>query len=107
MHYLSLSLSLSLLYMWLNLRGITASLINKWLIKIYIYNTAVKLNFKKCVKIKLDTLVLGEDHIYFTLRVEVEDEDDFIEPMEEDFDNMQHPMELMLLNRACIPYVAM
>jgi len=27
-------------------------------------------------------------------------------PMEEAFDNMQHPMELMLLARACIPYVA-
>jgi hypothetical protein len=25
-------------------------------------------------------------------------------PMEEAFDNMQHPMELMLLSRACIPY---
>ena len=32
---------------------------------------------------------------------------DFIDPMKEAFDNMQHPMELMLLNRACIPYVAM
>ena len=38
---------------------------------------------------------------------QVEDEDDFIDPMEEAFDNMQHPLELMLLNRACIPYVAM
>ena len=65
------------------------------------------------------TLVLGEDlsavrkvvdmqsHRYFTTQVEDEDEDDFIDPMEEAFDNMQHPMELMLLNRACIPYVAM
>jgi len=44
---------------------------------------------------------------YFTTQVEDEDEDDFIDPMEEAFDNMQHPMELMLLNRACIPYVAM
>ena len=46
---------------------------------------------------------------YFTSQIEDEDEDedDFIDPMEEAFDNMQHPMELMLLNRACIPYVAM
>jgi hypothetical protein len=29
-----------------------------------------------------------------------------MDPMEEAFDNMKHPMELMLLNRACIPYVA-
>ena len=37
-----------------------------------------------------------------------DDDDDFIvDPMEEAFDNMKHPMELMLLNRACIPYVAM
>jgi uncharacterized protein Yka (UPF0111/DUF47 family) len=34
------------------------------------------------------------------------DDDDTIDPMEEAFDNMKHPMELMLLNRACIPYVA-
>jgi hypothetical protein len=33
-------------------------------------------------------------------------EDDVMDPMEEAFDNMKHPMELMLLNRACIPYVA-
>ena len=44
---------------------------------------------------------------YFTSKIEDEDEDDFIDPMEKAFDNMQHPMELMLLNRACIPYVAM
>jgi hypothetical protein len=36
-----------------------------------------------------------------------DDADDFIDPMEEVFDNMQHPMELMLLSRACIPYVMM
>jgi hypothetical protein len=30
-----------------------------------------------------------------------EEEDDFVDPMEEAFDNMQHPMELMLLSRAC------
>jgi len=65
------------------------------------------------------TLVLGEDlsvvrkvldmksRRFFTSQVEDEDMDDFIDPMEEAFDNMQHPMELMLLNRACIPYVAM
>ena len=70
------------------------------------HNDAIPLK-RSSIRWQGDTLVLGEDHIYFTLRVEVEDEDDFIEPMEEDFDNMQHPMELMLLNRACIPYVAM
>jgi hypothetical protein len=37
-----------------------------------------------------------------------EDDDDyFIDPMKETFDNMQHPMELMLISRECIPYVAM
>ena len=36
-----------------------------------------------------------------------DEDDDFIDHMEKDFDNMQHHMELMLLNRACIPYVAM
>jgi hypothetical protein len=37
-----------------------------------------------------------------------EPEDFELDPMEEAFDNMQHhrPMELMLLSRACIPYVA-
>ena len=35
------------------------------------------------------------------------DDDDFVDPMEEAYDNMQHPMELMLLIRACIPYVTM
>ena len=29
-----------------------------------------------------------------------------MDPMEEAFDNMKHPMELMLLDRACIPFVA-
>jgi hypothetical protein len=36
-----------------------------------------------------------------------EDDDDFIGPMEKAFDNMQHPMELLLLSSACIPYVTM
>ena len=41
------------------------------------------------------------------LREQVETEAVGIDnPMEEFFDNMQHPMELMLLARACIPYVA-
>ena len=42
-----------------------------------------------------------------TLSIDNEDNDYLNDPMEEAFDNMQHPMELMLLNRACIPYVAM
>jgi len=78
-----------------------------------------KLNYIQEVHINEVTLVLEEDlsaaekvaemksRNYFTSQVEDEDEDDFIDPMEEAFDNMQHPMELMLLNRACIPYVAM
>jgi hypothetical protein len=36
----------------------------------------------------------------------IENDENNIDPMEEAFDNMTHPMELMLLNRACIPYVA-
>merc|ERR1712238_338386 len=80
-----------------------------------------KLNYVQEVQMHGVTLVLGEDlsavrkvedmksRRYFTSQVEDEDEDedDFVDPMEEAFDNMQHPMELMLLNRACIPYVAM
>ena len=31
---------------------------------------------------------------------------EMMDPMEEAFDNMKHPMELMLLDRACIPFVA-
>ena len=56
------------------------------------------------------TLVLGEDLSAVKNVADIpfhKDEDDFIDPMEEAFDNMQHPLELMLLNRACIPYVAM
>ena len=37
----------------------------------------------------------------------LDDDDDDNDPMEEAFDNMQHPTELMLLRRACIPYVAL
>ena len=80
-----------------------------------------KLNYVQDVQIHGVTLVLGEDlsavrkiadmksRRYFTSQVEDEDkdEDDFIDSMEEAFDNIQHPMELMELNRACIPYVAM
>ena len=37
-----------------------------------------------------------------------DDDDDYdSDPMALAFDNMQHPMELMLLSRACIPFVAM
>merc|ERR1712238_540111 len=78
-----------------------------------------KLNYAQEVQMHGVTLVLEENlsavrkvadmksRRYFTSQVKDEDEDDFIDPMEEAFDNMQHPMELMLLNRACIPYVAM
>merc|ERR1712238_470375 len=78
-----------------------------------------KLNYAQEVQMHGVTLVLEENlsavrkvadmksHRYFTSQVKDEDEDDFIDPMEEAFDNMQHSMELMLLNRACIPYVAM
>merc|ERR1712238_230680 len=82
-----------------------------------------ELNYAQEVQMHGITLVLGDDlsavrkvadmksRRYFTSQIEDEDEDededDFIDPMEEAFDNMQHPMELMLLNRACIPYVAM
>merc|ERR1712238_135359 len=80
-----------------------------------------KLNYAQEVQMRGVTLVLEENLLavrkvadmksrrYFTSQVkdEDEDEDDFIDPMEEAFGNIQHPMELMLLNRACIPYVAM
>jgi len=80
-----------------------------------------RLNYVQEVQMHGVTIVLMEDlsavrkvadmksRRYFTTQDEDEDEDedDFIDPMEEAFDNMQHPMELMLLNRACIPYVAM
>ena len=78
-----------------------------------------KLNYIQEEQMHGVTMVSGEDlsavrkvvdmksRRYFTSQVQDEDEDDFIDPMEEAFDNMQHPMELMLLNRACIPYVAM
>merc|ERR1712161_17270 len=78
-----------------------------------------KLNYAQEVQMHGVTLVLEENlsavrkvadmksRRCFTSQGEDEDEDDFIDPMEEAFDNMQHPMELMLLNRACIPYVAM
>ena len=78
-----------------------------------------KLNYAQEVQMHGVTLVLEEklsavrevadmkSRRYFTSQVEDEDDDNFIDPMEEAFDNMQHPMELMLLNRACIPYVAM
>merc|ERR1712161_111997 len=76
-----------------------------------------KLNYAQEVQMHGVTLVLEENlsavrkvadmksRRYFTSQVKDEDEDDFIDPMEEAFDNMQHPMELMLLSRACIPYV--
>ena len=48
-----------------------------------------------------------KSHRYFTSQVEDEDEVDFIDPMEEAFDNMQHPMELMVLNRAINLYIKM
>merc|ERR1712238_623959 len=80
-----------------------------------------KLNYAQEVQMHGVTLVIEENlsavrkvavmknRRYFASQVEDEDEDevDFIDPMEEAFDNMQHPMELMLFNRACIPYVAM
>jgi hypothetical protein len=37
----------------------------------------------------------------------IDDGEDNKDPMEEVFNSIQHPMELMLLSRACIPYVAM
>merc|ERR1712238_588786 len=65
-----------------------------------------KLNYAQEVQMHGVTLVLDENlsavrkvadmksRRYFTSQVEDEDEDDFIDPMEEAFDNMQHPMEL-------------
>merc|ERR1712238_110081 len=62
-----------------------------------------KLNYAQEVQIYGITLVLEENlsavrkvadmksRRYFTSQVEDEDEDDFIDPMEEAFDNMQHP----------------
>ena len=69
-----------------------------------------KLNYVQEVQMHGVTLILKEDlsAVRNTANIPLHgDKDDFIDPMEEAFDNMQHPMELMLLNRACIPYVAM
>merc|ERR1712238_37420 len=69
-----------------------------------------KLNYIQEVQMHGVTLVLGEDLSAVRNAANIplyEDQDDFIDPIEEAFDNMQHPMELMLLNRACIPYVSM
>jgi hypothetical protein len=37
----------------------------------------------------------------------IDDGEDNKDPMEEAFHSIQHPMELLLLGRACTPYVAM
>merc|ERR1712238_63254 len=69
-----------------------------------------KLNYAQEVQMHGVTLVLEENLSAIRNPADIphhEDKDNFIDPMEEAFDNMQHPMELMLLNRACIPYVAM
>merc|ERR1712238_364514 len=69
-----------------------------------------KLNYAQEVQIHGVTSVLEENVSTVRNAADIplhEDKDDFIDPMEEAFDNMRHPMELMLLNRACIPYVAM
>jgi hypothetical protein len=55
------------------------------------------------VTLVLDSSLSKTNKIKDCLSVLDEDKD----PMEEAFDSMQHPMELMLLSRACIPYVAM
>ena len=58
----------------------------------------------------LFTLVLLEDLSAVKKVVDIplyKNEDDFIDPIEEPFDNIQHPRELELLNRAYIPYVSM
>ena len=68
------------------------------------------LNYVQEVHINGVTLVLGEDLSAVKNIVDIplyKDEDDFIDLIEEAFENMHYPMELMLLNRACIPYVAM
>ena len=69
-----------------------------------------KLNYVQEVQMHGVTFILKEDLSAVKNAADIplhEDKDEFIDPMEEAFDNMQHPMELMLLNRACIPYVAM
>merc|ERR1712238_186854 len=69
-----------------------------------------ELNYVQEIQMHGVTLVLGEDLSAVRNAADIplhEDQDDFIDPIEETFDNMQHPMELMLLNRACIPYVSM
>ena len=69
-----------------------------------------KLNYVQEVQMHGVTLILEKDLSAVRNVADIplhEDKDDFIDPMEEAFDSMQHPVELMLLNRACIPYVAM
>ena len=54
------------------------------------------------------TLVLGEDLSAARKVVDIplyKDWDDFRDQIEEAFDNIQHPMGLLILNRAYIPYV--
>merc|ERR1712161_78502 len=69
-----------------------------------------KLNYVQEVQMHGVTLILEKDLSAVINVADIplhENKDDFIDSMEEAFDNMRHPMELMLLNRACIPYVAM
>jgi uncharacterized protein Yka (UPF0111/DUF47 family) len=54
---------------------------------------------------QLNYLREAESSDFVVQNIDNDDEND-IDPMEEAFDNMKHPMELMLLNRACIPFVA-
>ena len=42
-----------------------------------------------------------------TFPIANKDNDDFNDLINEAFDNIQHPMELILLNRSCISYIAM
>jgi hypothetical protein len=80
--------------------------------------TTTQLNYMRVVEMHgVSSFVLDSSSLSKTNKIEDclssldededEDDDDFVDPMEEAFDNMQHPMELMLLSRACIPYVAM
>jgi hypothetical protein len=55
----------------------------------------------------VDSSLSNTNKVNDCLLLDEEDGEEDEDPMKEAFDNIQHPMELMLLSRACIPYVVM
>jgi hypothetical protein len=73
-------------------------------------NKGTQLNYIREVEMHGVSLVL-DSSLSNTSKIKdclsLDNDDDDKDPMEEAFDSMQHPMELLLLSRACIPYAAM